>query len=208
MGSVSPSIPRARLATTFEASAFPISGHGVHSRRVSEKDTGRRSFETLTVPCHGDEYDMISRQSSNPLSFWRDAVLVRVTDVTCERGGWGVNGKRLVGVRRKPRLQGGAQGGTAALLKSTPSQGLTTATLERWELWTFDPAVSRLQSSLLAALTTHSDCGHTSSSSSPTGSTSDCVPRLPFTRVSPLLIAHTHALAGFGNTVGLFHFCS
>ncbi|GLB35458.1 putative sterol-sensing domain of SREBP cleavage-activation [Lyophyllum shimeji] len=208
MGSVSPSIPRARLATTFEASAFPVSGHGVHSRRASEKDTGRRSSELLTVPFPSEEYDSDSRHSSNPHSFWRNAVLVRETDITCERGAWGVNGRRLVGVRRKPRLQAGAQGGTAALLKSASSRGLTTATLERWELWTFDPSVSRLQSALLAALTTERDRGDKSSSCSPTGSSSDCVPRLPFTRVSPLVIAHTHAVAGFGNTLGLFHFSS
>ncbi|KAF8061632.1 sterol regulatory element binding protein cleavage-activating protein [Lyophyllum atratum] len=171
----------ARLATTFEASAFPVSGHGVHSRRASEKDTGRR-----------DEYDSDTRPLSNPLSYWRDAVLVRVMDITCERGGWGVNGRRLI-----------AQGGTASALIPASTHGLTTATLERWELWTFDPSVSRLQSSLLAALTINPDRAPPCSSSS----SEDCVPRLPFTRVTPLLIAPTHALAGFGNTIGLFHFC-
>ncbi|KAG5642408.1 hypothetical protein DXG03_002840 [Asterophora parasitica] len=204
-GTVSPSIPRARLATTFEASAFPVSGHGVHSRKASDRDPGRRSFDnTLTVPFPSDDYDCDPRALLNSSSFWRDAVLVRVMDITCERGGWGVNGRRLFGVRRKPRSQGSTKGGTQALLKPSCTQGLTTATLERWELWTFDPAISRLQSSLLAALTIQSDPSPKSSRSSSTSSLSDGIPRLPFTRVSPLLTTPTHAFAGFGNTVGIF----
>ncbi|KAG6865614.1 hypothetical protein C0991_000901 [Blastosporella zonata] len=207
-GSVSPSIPRARLATTFEASAFPVSGHGVHSRRASEKETGRRSTDTLTVPFPGEEYDADSRPFVSTQSFWHDAVLVRVTDVTCERGGWGVNGGRMIGIRRKPRLQGSAQGGTAASLKPARAHGLTPATLERWELWIFDPSLSRLQSSLLAALKPRPNHDRSSfSSASSSSSSTDCVPRLPFTRVSPLLTAPTHALAGFGNTIGIFHLC-
>ncbi|KAG6813350.1 hypothetical protein H0H92_011898 [Tricholoma furcatifolium] len=206
-GSVSPSIPRARLATTFEASAFPVSGHGVHSRRASEKETGRRSSDTLLVPFPGEEYDSDSRPFATP-SFWRDAVLVRETDVTCERGGWGVNGSRVIGVRRKPRPQGSAQGSTAASLKLACTQGLTPATLERWELWMFDPALSRLQSSLLASLKAQPNRDRISfSSTSSSTSSSDGVPRLPFTRVSPLLAASTHVLAGFGNTVGIFNVC-
>lgn len=191
-GSVSPSIPRARLATTFETSTFPVSGHGVHSRRASEKDTGRRSFDTLTVPFPGDEYGADTRPTT---SFWHDAVLVRVADIACERGGWGMNGRKLIGVRRKPRTQGGS-GARIKVGAAAAVQGLTAATLERWELWTFDPTVARVQSALLAALST------TPASDAPV----ECVPRLPFTRVSPLLIAPTHALAGFGNTVGIFNF--
>jgi hypothetical protein len=34
----------------------------------------------------------------------------------------------------------------------------------------------------------------------------ESIARLPFTRVSPLLIAPSHALAGFGNTIGVFYF--
>ncbi|KAG5339711.1 hypothetical protein C0989_003961 [Termitomyces sp. Mn162] len=208
-GPVSPSIPRARLATTFETSPFPVSGHGVHSRRASDKETGRRSTDTLTVPFPGEEYDSDGRPFVSTQSFWRDAVLVHEIDVTCERGGWGVNGGRVIGVRRKPRPQGNAQGGTATSLKTEHVQGLTSATLERWELWTFDPAFLRLQSSLLVALKPKSQTDRTSfSSTSSSSSTSgNRIPRLPFTRVFPILVASTHALAGFGNTIGIFHFC-
>ncbi|KAG6874040.1 hypothetical protein C0995_006897 [Termitomyces sp. Mi166 len=208
-GSVSPSIPRARLATTFETSPFPVSGHGVHSRRASEKETGRRSTDTLTVPFPGEEYDSDARPFVSTQSFWRDAILVREIDVTCERGGWGVNGGRVIGVRRKPRPQGGEQGGTITPLRAAHTQGLTPATLERWELWTFDPALSRLQSSLLAALKPQPNRDRASFSSTLSSSSTSGdhrIPRLPFTRVSPILTAPTHALAGFGNTIGIFYF--
>jgi WD40 repeat protein len=211
MGSVSPSIPRARLATTFEASAFPVSAHGVHSRRASEKEGGRRSLDTLTVPFSSDEYDCNQdpgcRTPTNS-SFWRGAVLVRETDITCERGAWGVNGTHLVGVRRKPRGQGQSQGGSPTPLTSTHSHGLTIATLERWEMWIFDPCNSRLECSLVASLATETPEPSDSqpSSPSPPAPSTDLFPRLPFTRVSPLLITPLHALAGFGNTIGVFKF--
>lgn len=213
VGNVSPSTPRARLATTFETSAFPVSAHGIHSRRASEKDTGRRSLDTLAIPFSGDEYDNNRDPSGcrtpTNSSFWRDAVLVRETDISCERGAWGVNGTNLIGVRRKPRGKGHLQGGPPTSLAPTPSQGLTTATLERWEIWVFDPSNLRMECSLLASLATKtSGPSQPSSSSSPSTPLADLIPRLPFTRVSPLLITPMHALAGFGNTIGVFKFSS
>ena len=242
---VSPLIPRARLATAFEMSAFPVSGHGVHSRRVSEKDTGRRSSELLSVPfpggCSGEEYEPNGHRhdhnrSTTPTkqnqSIWRNATMVRLIDITCERGGWDLTSRKFIGIRRKPRSQGKSKAGTtlvgaASLNNIEPSRssshGLTSATLERWELWTFDPALALLKSSLLAALalrpgdTTEGrrSCSSSSSSlsqmtitSSKSSSGGECIARLPFTRVSPLLIAPAHGLAGFGNTIGVFHFSS
>ncbi|KAF8162858.1 sterol regulatory element binding protein cleavage-activating protein [Crassisporium funariophilum] len=245
----SPLIPRARLATAFETSPFPVSGHGVHSRRASEKDTGRRSSELLTVPFPGsgtgEEYELngangydytyseATTPTNAPQSIWRNAIVVRLVDVTCERGGWDVTSRKFVGIRRKPRLQGKSKAGLATsssgislAMASAPSpHGLTSATLERWELWTFDPALALLRGSLLAVLpsvstlrdTKGSSLTSTSSSSSisssSSGTSSDIsintsIPRLPFTRVSPLLISPSHALAGFGNTIGVFHFAS
>jgi WD40 repeat protein len=219
LGSMSPSLTRARPARPSEASAFPVSGHGVHSRRASEKETGRRSLETLTIPVLGEEQEPNNLSPTDPLgckapaysfaSFWRDAVVVRVTDITCERGGWGVNGTKAVGVRRKPRTQLPHQTATTVQIKPAWSQGLTAATLERWELWMFDPAASHLQSSLLADLTKNvRKLDHSSMPSSRSRSSTDPIPRLPFTRVSPFLIASSHVLAGFGNTVGVFSFAS
>jgi len=246
----SPLIPRARLATAFENSAFPVSGHGVHSRRASEKDNTRRSSELLTVPfpssISGEEYDfgydlstgstynadLSSLTTPNPhaRSIWRNAVLVSLADVACERGGWDVADNKFVGIRRKPRSQGKSKTPVVpATLYNSSSSGLTSATLERWELWTFDPAIVSLRSSLLSMLSrpaTHTNPpssssspshSYSSSSSSRTNSSSslsswhlagESVTRLPFTRVSPLLIAPSHVLAGFGNTIGVFHFKS
>ena len=227
----SPLIPRARLATAFETSAFPVSGHGVHSRR-SEKDTGRRSSELLTVPFPGgEEYESNGHRhdpngSTSPTtqrqSIWRNAIMVRLIDVTCERGGWDLTSRKFVGIRRKPRCQSKSKAGTtlaAISLNIETSHGLTSATLERWELWTFDPALALLKSSLLAALALRSGDTEGSSRSSHSlssassrtdlaSSSGECIARLPFTRVSPLLIAPSHALAGFGNTIGVFHFSS
>lgn len=242
----SPLIPRARLATAFEMSAFPVSGHGVHSRRVSDKDTGRRSSELLTVPfpggSSGEEYEPNGHRqdgSTTPTkqsqSIWRNATMVRLIDVTCERGGWDLRSRKFIGIRRKPRSQGKSKAGTTLVAASlnnietsgSSSHGLTSATLERWELWTFDPALALLKSSLLAALalrpgdtvvegrpshsaTLSSPLSRTTplTSSSTSSSSGECIARLPFTRVSPLLSAPSHALAGFGNTIGVFHFSS
>ena len=230
-----PLILRARLATAFETSAFPVSAHGVHSRR-SEKDTGRRSSELLTVPFPGgEEYEPNGHRhdrngSTTPTnqrqSIWRNAIVVRLIDVTCERGGWDLTSRKFVGIRRKPRCQGKSQGGTLSVAPlnigtSSFSHGLTSATLERWELWTFDPALALLKSSLVAALalrpgdaggdscsSSHSLSSSSSRTTSSTSSSGECIARLPFTRVSPLLVAPSHALAGFGNTIGVFHFSS
>ena len=244
---VSPTIPRARLATAFEVSAFPVSGHGVHSRRACEKDTGRRSSELLSVPfpggSSGEEYEPNGHRhdpngSTTPTeqrqSIWRNATIVRLIDVTCERGGWDLTSKKFIGIRRKPRSQSKTKAGTTLVAPSlsnigtlsSSSHGLTSATLERWELWTFDPALALLKSSLLAALAlrpgdtiVEGRSSHSSTSSSPlsrttpltsstNSSSGECIARLPFTRVSPLLSAPSHAFAGFGNTIGVFHFSS
>ncbi|KAH9484081.1 Sterol regulatory element-binding protein cleavage-activating protein [Psilocybe cubensis] len=238
----SPLIPRARLATAFETSAFPISGHGVHSRRASEKDTSRRSSELLTVPFPGnigsaDDYDLhvshtqdLSGSTTPTSSFssqsvWKNAVLISLADVMCERGGWGVTNSSFVGIRRKPRSQGKARAILSPhALQSFTSSGLTIATLERWELWIFDPVGAQLRSSLLASLPGQEEESWDSSpSSSPSvspsssrtnsvsssfsaGGTDEGIARLPFTRVSPLLVSSSHALAGFGNTIGVVHF--
>jgi len=155
--------------------------------------------------------------------FGENAIVVRLIDVTCERGGWDLTSRKFVGIRRKPRSQGKSKSGTTWAAVSldigtlNSSYGLTSATLERWELWTFDPALALLRSSLLTALALRQGDAEgrssrsltlSSSRTSPTSSSGECIARLPFTRVSPLFIAPSHALAGFGNTVGVFHFSS
>ncbi|KAH6918973.1 sterol-sensing domain of SREBP cleavage-activation-domain-containing protein [Coprinopsis sp. MPI-PUGE-AT-0042] len=210
----SPLIPRARLATAFEASDFPVSGHGVHSRRASEKE-GRRSLEQvqLTVPFPSENADSPLASGMGTPQPWQNMVVVQVGDVTCERGGWDVSLSKFVGIRRRARSQGTSKGGTMVPVSLTPTQGLTKATLERWELWTFDPAFSRLRLSKLSDLSLKPTqnprrISSSSASGSPPPSPSGDIARLPFTRVSPLSISSSHALAGFGNTVGVFDFSS
>ncbi|PPQ99935.1 hypothetical protein CVT24_009570 [Panaeolus cyanescens] len=225
----SPLIPRARLSTSFEAStstsispisAFPVSGHGVHSRRASEKEA-RKSSELLTVPFPGnlngeDEYNGGSGATTPTnanTSIWRNAVVHRVRDIPCERGGWDLTSDlRFSGITRKPRTHMKTQlNGVKALdlLPSSAPSGLSNATLERWEVWTFDASTSIMKHSLLSSLAPTLSSRYSSPMSSPRSSISsssgDSIPRLPFTRV------HYHvapqgsprAIAGFGNTIGV-----
>ncbi|KAJ7168334.1 sterol regulatory element binding protein cleavage-activating protein [Mycena crocata] len=213
----SPSIPRAKLPAVFEPPSFPISGHGVHSRRASEKDGSRRSLDTLPVPLFGDDHDLllgpqdVARPSpSHTPPFWQHVFVVRVADTVCDRGGWDISDRRVVGVRRKPRST--TKSGSINL---APTAGLTLATLDRWELWSFDPSGTRVQSAPLAALVGNVETSalprastSSTSSSGSSRSSRESIPRLPFTRVSPFLMARSHSLAGFGNTVGVFNFIS
>ncbi|KAJ7460927.1 sterol regulatory element binding protein cleavage-activating protein [Mycena galericulata] len=219
----SPSIPRAKLAAVFEPPPFPVSGHGWHSRRASEKDTGRHSLDTLTVPTLSDDHEILGPlDATRPYptltaSVWQHAFVVCVADTPCDRGGWDVSERRVVGVRRKPRSV--AKSVSVNLVPGAPQSGLTLATLERWELWSFDPSGTRVQSSTLVALVGTSETPTPAISRASTSSISvassrssmssrDTIPRLPFTRVSPFQTARSHSVAGFGNTVGVFNFIS
>lgn len=210
----SPRIPRARLATAFETPAFPVSGHGVHHRRVSEKEPGRRSSELLNISPSNEDHDFLSPLdgTSTPMplsvSFWRNAVATLVAEITCERGEWDVLGREYVGIRRRPRSQGKMRGGTKASVRwRNLALGLTSATLERWEVWTFDPVFSQMRSSVLVALVLKPPEGE-SIPSTPTSTSSsvESISRLPFTRVTSLHIASSCAFAGFGNTIGVMHY--
>jgi WD40 repeat protein len=212
----SPRIPRARLATAFETPAFPVSGHGVQFRRVSEKESGRRSSELLNISTSSEDHDLLSpldgtsTPMQSPISFWRNAVAILVTETTCERGGWDVLGREYVGIRRRPRTQGKMRGEMKMSGRCRNSVlGLTSATLERWEVWTFDPVVSQMRSSVLVALVLKPPPEGESIPSSPTSSTTssvESVSRLPFTRVTSLHVASSSVFAGFGNTIGVMRY--
>jgi hypothetical protein len=76
--------------------------------------------------------------------------------------------------------------------------GLSAASLERWEVWTFDPAEASVSASPLAALET---------AALPAIAARPAVTRetlrLPFMHVCLLVSGRTYFLAGFGNIVGL-----
>lgn len=208
---------------------FPVSGHGVHSRRASEKDSLRRASETFFL--NNPDYfeldtpvgpqDVIPASSflasqSSP-SIWQSLVVVRAAEATFERGGWDVGHDKIVGIRRRPRPPVARKAGAdpRAQIVSEKSGGLTAAALDRWELWTFDPAEGRLQASPLLALNREPPRRRKYEADTSTGSLRmtaplpkrrGVVPRLHFTRVSPFVSTDQCCFAGFGNTVGLFRF--
>ena len=130
---------------------FPVSAHGMHSRRITEK----KSLEALTGERDDNDTHPLGPQEPTPTtshpttflttgpqhsSIWENLVVLRTADATFERGGWDVADNKIVGIRRKPRVP--MLNGAKAGLKSTPivqlrpdsAKGLTAATLERWEL--------------------------------------------------------------------------
>ncbi|EGN96241.1 hypothetical protein SERLA73DRAFT_170636 [Serpula lacrymans var. lacrymans S7.3] len=197
-------------------SAFPVSAHGIHSRRASEKDTHRRPSDSLTLPVLSDENDADHpvgplNISTIPLTPWKSVVVVRCGDARCERGGWDVANGKILGVRRKSRTELQVKATTT----SNPLCGLSSAALDRWELWIFDPILTRMQSSGLSTLSDNFTSTHPldqaqvhSRRSSSSSNAKDEHPRIPFTRVSPLIACQSQGIAGFGNTVGLFYLSS
>ncbi|KAL7283009.1 hypothetical protein ACG7TL_002433 [Trametes sanguinea] len=225
----------ASMSSSTPPAAFPVSGHGVHSRRASEKDSLRRNSETFFLN-HADYFENetpIGPQDVTPASsflashpqpsIWQSLVVVRVADATVERGSWDVGHDKIVGIRRRPRppLSKRPPGSTSPtadpksrLLNEGPN-GLSPASLERWELWTFDPMEGRLHASPLTALSREPPSPKRRSLEAASGSMRGplgaakrkaVVPRLHFTRVSPFLSTPGFCVAGFGNTVGLFRF--
>lgn len=202
--------PRSRHASMSEDSApFPVSGHGLLSRRASEKDFLRRAAaaDTLVVPENAASDTPLGPLDPPQISArWRSLVISRIADTTCERGSWDVAGSRVLGLRRRsrkpPDSHPNAMGpGDAACFFSEHTRhdcGLSAASLERWEAWTFDPVEGRVSVSPLAAL---------EPATAPAFAVRPAVtremPRLPFTRVRPLVSGKTSFLAGFGNTVCL-----
>ncbi|KAF8638836.1 hypothetical protein AX17_001894 [Amanita inopinata Kibby_2008] len=195
---------RLRLSNVPEMDSFPISGHGVYPRRASE--SGRRSSEALKMPYPGEDYESIHILGANvskppsQTSFWRYHSVTHFIFIPCEKGDWGVILQRFVGVRRRERLKQQNVGVRSG--PSRPSSGLPISTLERWELWTFDPATLRLQTSTLSRLV-HRE---SAKAGSPGRLLQETIPRMPFTRVAPLILLPSHAVACFGNTVGVFDF--
>ncbi|KAF8558517.1 hypothetical protein OG21DRAFT_1595392 [Imleria badia] len=184
-----------------DTSSFPVSGHGILSRRASEKELLRRPSETLAPvdECEvGYALGPLDRSSART-----DITVVKVGESSSERGGWDIVGGRVVGIRRIFRSQGGNKATNPCPTSTTRSPGLTSAALDRWECWSYELATSVLRGSAMSSLSND----HRPSSSSPSPSPADeDYPRLPFTRVVAFQVSHSLGVAGFGNTVGVFHF--
>ena len=140
-------ISRIRKFSQSDVSPFPVSGHGVHSRRVSEKESSRRVSEVFSLQIDGEDSELqktvgpSAREVSRyPSLLWQDAYFVYVGYTTCDRGGWDVcEGKgKVVGIRRKPRIAPSLNkiaNGSSPTLKDLSAQGLSITTLDRWEIW-------------------------------------------------------------------------
>lgn len=201
---------------------FPVSGHGVHSRRVSEKDKDslRRAVELMVLPIPSTENE--DAEKSPPRTYtsltagrsriWENLVVVKVVVTNFERGKWEVVNEKVVGLRRRPLKLGKPSEKWTVQVKPGSASGLSPASLERWELWTFDPLVGKTQASSLASLRREAQGEVLSVSSTPRISftvqndtrVSEPISRLPFTRVSSFLCRGGRCLAGFGNTIGVF----
>ncbi|KAH9857591.1 sterol regulatory element binding protein cleavage-activating protein [Lenzites betulinus] len=223
--------PRSRMPSVSSTppTDFPVSGHGVHSRRASEKDGLRRGAEAffLNAADYVEYETPIGPQDVTPASsflashpqpsIWQSLVVVRVADATVERGSWDVGLDKIVGIRRRarpssPTKRSNHDPKTRQGL-GEQAGGLSAASLERWELWTFDPAEGRLQASPLIALSSEppspryrKDEAFGAGRLGGIPRRKNLVPRLHFTRVSPFLSTPGFCVAGFGNTVGLFRF--
>ncbi|KAH8991131.1 hypothetical protein EDB86DRAFT_2830991 [Lactarius hatsudake] len=193
---------RSRHASMSEDNtSFPISGHGVLSRRASEKDLLRRTAasDTLAVPESKSDGPLGPPDAPHIPARWRLLVVGRVVDTMCGRGAWDVTGSRVVGLRLRSWRRPDSDASKAAdvVPRTQRDCGLNAASLERWEAWTFDPAEGRISASPLAALQP------IASAFSARPAVARETPRLPFTRVGPLVSGRTCCVAGFGNTVGL-----
>ncbi|KAH9038967.1 sterol-sensing domain of SREBP cleavage-activation-domain-containing protein [Lactarius pseudohatsudake] len=148
---------RSRHASMSEDNtSFPISGHGVLSRRASRKIrcVVPRRRTRLLVPESELDGPLGPPEAPHIPSRWRSLVVGRVVDTMCERGTWDVTGSRVVGLRRRSRRRPDSDGSKAAdgVPRTQRDCGLSAASLERWEAWTFDPAEGRISASPLAAL--------------------------------------------------------
>jgi len=206
-------VPRRRKASVGlpPIPAFPLSGHGVHSRKESNRRSASDTLQlptTLTSPVEEDGYGLgpptLTRASiSFAPSFWRKMIVMQAMETSVERGGWGtLHNGQIIGVRRRPRQQGRSK--TDCLpVPAHNEDGLSSATLNRWEVWLYVPSSMRLQ---LAPLSSVVRPIEPSDLPAQTTISSCVIPRLPFTRVTPFVISKCRGLAGFGNTLGIVDF--
>ncbi|GJJ11961.1 hypothetical protein Clacol_006199 [Clathrus columnatus] len=195
--------PMSSLSVGPDVTEFPVSGHGVHSRRVtSERELNRRASEILPITPEDD--------GGGGLALFRlpqghggdcNLTIEYMVDIGYERGGWDiVDGRWLCGVRRRSRVLKSPLSTHSSRETSLPSHrsDLTPSVLDRWELWTFDFSI--LDSNIKAS--TFLNLSHFSSTLNITPKNSEH-PRLPFTRIFPVVIRSTACVAGLGNTTGI-----
>lgn len=197
--------PPASASSDPDPFSFPISGHGILSRRASEKESLRRPSDTLAPVGECEEAYTLGPLDRS--SIRTDVTVVKAGEVAFERGGWDIMGGRAVGIRRISRSQGGHKPTTSHSILTMHSPGLTSTALDRWECWSYELGSSVLRGSALSSLPSDRHPSSSSTRSSEAASPADQnYPHLPFTRVVAFQVSDSMGVAGFGNTVGIVHF--
>ena len=235
-GDSPPSRTRSRHASLSNASdeqtkaeitaSFPVSAHGVHSRRGSDREAKRSSEDRDYVYTNGFLSLIGNAVQRNPNgttnghldvngstgpNIWRHLRVAHVKDATCERGGWDIMGQCVIGLRRRSRVKEPSQcNGSYPSFKHqlrkrispNAEASLASSTLDRWEVWTFD--VGKFDALFSSSpLSTLDPTTVSSNKFDSDGHERMSVPRLSFTRLSPVMVTGSYCLAGFGNTVGV-----
>ncbi|KAG8882560.1 hypothetical protein FRB98_003601 [Tulasnella sp. 332] len=172
--SSSPTALRTASSSTTHTPNYPISGHGFHSRRGSDKGVRPRqstdsnlSEETdfdlnfalsdpFTVSTAVPQATKDSAAESLSESARRTVRVIKVVNVPCDRGEWEVVGSTVVGLRRKPRgpkLSDPIPPPARPSKVSLPPRDSQDYLLERWELWTYSLKEDKLSASSLTNLT-------------------------------------------------------
>ena len=144
---------------------FPVSAHGYHSRRGSDKEPGRRQASDAPLNISGEEpglrwsgsglklndiqgMNVLSGRSNDARPELQQTSLV---SVSFQQGAWDVMGHIVYGLRRRSDLETVLEdvefaspqgiGGSAQRGGKWTGQfeGLDSPVLDRWVLWTFDP---------------------------------------------------------------------
>ncbi|KAG8831258.1 hypothetical protein FRC17_003418 [Serendipita sp. 399] len=215
---------------------FPVSAHGVHSRRGSERDAPAR---------RQDGGFFLVDESNGPRDDEKDTNLPellqsRVAEISFQEGAWDTTDHIIYGLRRSSDLETVDEDPLDGNLLANDStegwnpqfEGLDQAVLERWKVWIFDPTSAdfSVRESTLAALAAHRH-SDTNQNQPPTSTVhnrhnkppaplpsidthssrsyrvASAFPRLPFTEISSLLsLGNSSCLVAFGNTIGLVTF--
>jgi hypothetical protein len=88
-----------------DSAPFPVSRHGVLSRRASEKDSLHRiaAADMHVVPENASDAPLGPSDPPRIPTRWCSLVISQIADTTCKRGAWNVAGSRAVGLQRRSR---------------------------------------------------------------------------------------------------------
>jgi len=218
--------------SSLTSKAYPMYGHGVHSRREKTRDFG--DDQTFLLPPHMSNIEKQSPEMSNPLH-----KVIKIAMIPCDRGGWDITGGAVIGVRKRTRRSSlppkSVDAYVAALRGEIPRQttSRTSMPFENWEVWMLDSTGTLRASGITdlphtpRGLMPNDEDGHSSGLffrppqlPSPTFSDITSVsivsetvapvrvyPRIPFTRASCFSISPSGelCLVGFGNTTLAIH---